>query len=50
MYAYNFALDLDGQNLSALQRKKKKLNELLDKYGESREAIDQHSTPEDWKQ
>ena len=48
MYDYNFALDLDGQNLSALQRKKKKLNELLDKYGESREAIDQHSTPEDW--
>ena len=48
MYDYNFALDLDGQNLSALQRKKKKLNELLDKYGESRESIDQHSSPEDW--
>jgi len=48
MYDYNFALDLDGQNLSELQRKKKKLNELLDKYGESREAIDQHSSPEDW--
>jgi len=47
-YEYDFAIDLDSQNLAALKRKKKKLNELLDKYGESREAIDQHSTPEDW--
>ena len=38
MYNYDFALDMQEQNAVARQRNKKKINELLDKYG-SREAI-----------
>lgn len=46
MTGYDYAADMAEQSLLTKKRNKKKLNDLLDKYG-SKEGIEQNATPKD---